>query len=664
MTWSANQQTSAQNGETDLLDTTPDSAFGKEDSAISLGRTFHDPAMNLYVTPIAVAGVSSNSYIDVVVNVGKFPTNQPPVIASLTSSANNISAGATVTFTVVATDSNNDALAYDWTFEDFAVSPNSAVVSHTFPNPGEYIARCVVSDMKGGLASKSMIITVGTPGTYRIGGIVRDTSFNPVQGIRMDNGLSSGAYRFAYTDSDGRYVIPGFGAGTYTLGGWKFGYHVEPFATSIPVNINNANDLNVNWTVTQLPTVWVSAVTNGVEGGTTSITLSRTGPFSNPNGGLPVIFTTPYGSLITVNTADDGTDFSQTNLIPNNVTVNAVTHTNTVGDIFNYNEVIFPALVTNLTLLFTNYVDATFEGPEVFYLDLAYESQRTFSYTTFSPSTGFQFQTLLSQFPQWGVNFPATDLYNNNPSYYSFSPNTTSSSVLIEPGYVIGAPSVDWPAVTIFDSLAPVLPVVTVAATGNVATESGTSAGELTFTVSQVLTNPLTIFYTVGGTASNGNDYVFLPGSFVIPAGVRIYRFPIFAINDFFVEGPESVDLTITPNANYTLVGGFDTASITIVDDDLPTVTVSAVTAIAVEGGAHGQLSFTRTGNPERSLTINYVVSGTAISGSDYVALSGSVTIPAGAVNVYLDINAFDDGLLEGDETVIIAISDTVFYNI
>lgn len=485
--WTGGQQTTAQKGESDVLDTTPNSLYGIEDSPISLGRTFHDPGLNLYVTPVGVTGVSSNSFIDVVVNIGDFPTNLPPVITSLTSSSNNIAPGDTVTFTMTATDPNNEALAYDWTFEDKTVSPNSSVVSHTFPLAGEYIVRCVVSDMKGGLASKSMIITVGTPGTYRIGGIVRDASFKPVQGIRMDNGLSSGSYRCAYTDSDGTYTIPGFTSGSYTIGGWKFGYHVEPFSTLLPITINNANDLNVNWTVTQLPTVWISGITNATEGGTVSVTLTRSAPYSTI---LPVIFNTPSSSLITVNTADEGVDFFQTNGV-------AVTHTNVGGDILSYQQVSFPGTVTNITLTFPATNDLAFEGPEVFYVDLAYESQRTFNLTTFNPGTGFQFSTLLFKFPQWGQNFPATDANNNNPSWYSFLP--TNTSVNIEPGYFIGKPSMAWPAATIQDASAPDLPTVSVAATGNIATESGISAGELTFTLSQVLTNALTVYYTVGG---------------------------------------------------------------------------------------------------------------------------------------------------------------------
>jgi hypothetical protein len=53
-----------------LLDTTPASSDGTEDSALALGRTFQDPLSNLTITPIAKGFNGSVSYIDVQVYFG------------------------------------------------------------------------------------------------------------------------------------------------------------------------------------------------------------------------------------------------------------------------------------------------------------------------------------------------------------------------------------------------------------------------------------------------------------------------------------------------------------------------------------------------------------------------------------------------------------------
>ena len=84
-------------------------------------------------------------------------------------------------------------------------------------------------------------------------------------------------------------------------------------------------------------------------------------------------------------------------------------------------------------------------------------------------------------------------------------------------------------------------------------------------------------------------------------------------------------------------------------------VKVVATTPEAVEGGAPGLFTFTRTGSTSAALTIAYTLSGTATPGDDYVAL-GTVTFPAGKSSVTKQVIAVDDGIDEGDETVIVSL--------
>ena len=64
----------------------------------------------------------------------------------------------------------------------------------------------------------------------------------------------------------------------------------------------------------------------------------------------------------------------------------------------------------------------------------------------------------------------------------------------------------------------------------------------------------------------------------------------------------------------------------------------------------------TRSGNTNLDLEVRYQVSGTASNGVDYSRLSGVVTIPAGARAAQIEIAPIDDLLVEGTESVIIAI--------
>lgn len=60
----------------------------------------------------------------------------------------------------------------------------------------------------------------------------------------------------------------------------------------------------------------------------------------------------------------------------------------------------------------------------------------------------------------------------------------------------------------------------------------------------------LTVYYTAGGTASNGVDYTTLPGLVTIPAGRRTAPIVIDPLNEGGVECPETVILTLQQQTN------------------------------------------------------------------------------------------------------------------
>jgi PKD repeat protein len=111
--------------------------------------------------PIAKGGTAPES-LDVVVNIGPFPNNNAPSL-DISSSATAVPAGTPVAFTATASDPEGDSLAYFWDFGDKTYGLNGASLSKSWNTVGEYVVNCVVSDMKGGTASRWMVITVGSP---------------------------------------------------------------------------------------------------------------------------------------------------------------------------------------------------------------------------------------------------------------------------------------------------------------------------------------------------------------------------------------------------------------------------------------------------------------------------------------------------------------------
>ena len=165
--------------------------------------------------------------------------------------------------------------------------------------------------------------------------------------------------------------------------------------------------------------------------------------------------------------------------------------------------------------------------------------------------------------------------------------------------------------------------------------------------------------YSVGGTATSGADYAALTGTVTIPAGQASATVTVTPVNDAGSEGDETVLLTLTANAAYS-VGTPAAATVTIADNDAPAVTVVATDATAGEAGPDaGTFTITRTGATTLPLAVQYGVGGTA-SSADYAALTGTVTIPAGQLSATVTVTPVDDGNIEADETVVLTLSGTL----
>lgn len=80
----------------------------------------------------------------------------------------------------------------------------------------------------------------------------------------------------------------------------------------------------------------------------------------------------------------------------------------------------------------------------------------------------------------------------------------------------------------------------------------------------------LTVSYALGGTATNGVDYVALPGSVTIPAGQRSSLVTIVPLDDCITNKPnEVVILKLLPDASY-LLGCPSSAAAIIIENFQP----------------------------------------------------------------------------------------------
>ncbi len=90
--------------------------------------------------------------------------------------------------------------------------------------------------------------------------------------------------------------------------------------------------------------------------------------------------------------------------------------------------------------------------------------------------------------------------------------------------------------------------------------------------------------------------------------------------------------------------------------DPTPSVSV-ANTTDASEPSTDGVFTVSLSTASATDTVVGYSVTGTAVAGTDYTALSGTVTIAANATSATISVPVIDDSLVEGDETVIVTLT-------
>jgi len=214
--------------------------------------------------------------------------------------------------------------------------------------------------------------------------------------------------------------------------------------------------------------------------------------------------------------------------------------------------------------------------------------------------------------------------------------------------------------------------LMSVTAFDALAAETGSNTGTFRLTRAGsaiLLAAPVTVSFTLTGTATNGIDYTNVPLTATFPGGVSSVDVVVTPLADAAVEGPETVVLTLTTVAPYEL-GSPDTATVTITDTATPLVSVTAFDSTASETPVGtppdmGTFRFTRTGSTASPLVVTFTVGGTAVA-ADYTGLpvTLTVTIPAGATTFDLSLTPVSDGLAESPETVEITVSDGASYDV
>ncbi|WP_211324793.1 Calx-beta domain-containing protein [Chitinophaga skermanii] len=166
---------------------------------------------------------------------------------------------------------------------------------------------------------------------------------------------------------------------------------------------------------------------------------------------------------------------------------------------------------------------------------------------------------------------------------------------------------------------------------------------------------PIVVTLTNNGSTASAADFAAgFPASITINAGASNGIRSISPVKDGLLEGTERLILTAT-TTGFTTVG---TINIDIIDEDIVGGIHMAATATTItEGDAATTVTVSlpsgvTAGKP---IVVNLAKSpASTTANTDHDPIPASVTIPAGATSATFDVKALEDGLLEGDETLII----------
>lgn len=700
-----------------LLDMTPGS-FGqgitdtRNDSALWVGRTFSDPDFNIHFTPVAKNNGTTPPSMDVQIHIGDAPGNNAPTL-SVAASVTSVAANANVTLTATATDPDSDTLAYAWVFGDGTYSlNNNAVQTKSWSTAGHYQVLCTASDMKGKRTTKAVLITVGSPSTFTVRGNVTGPDSQPLEGVYVANfapsnntsHTNSATFRGTWTDSDGNYILTGITAGSYSFTPNLYPLVFTPNGFTNPRSISG-NTTDVHFTSTSLPAVTISypdaVAAEGAVANPATIRLTREG---STTAALSVqIYNVNTGS------ATRNTDYS---LSP------APTAGTSPSGGSGTSQYIIPAGAAFLDITLTPVNDNIAEGVEVASLDFVNTAQGYIM--AGNPKAQIAIMDDESSLPVVRIvsvddsgheagtdtltmrverNVPTTNALTvnlgytgtatrnsdyNSPASVTIPAGSANTTFVITPinDFIVETTetiicTISTNAAYIRDPVAANqsttsqlndddMPTVSIVATDAAASETGPDRGLFTITRTGSLLSALTVDYGVNGRAVLGTDYRRLDGRSTIPVGQSSTTVEIMPFDDALDEGTQDVVLQLRTSQAYFINPTAQTATVTIADNDASQLYVEMNTGSGTEpasGSANGPVFQIHRPASGTALTVNYTISGTATSGSDFTALPGSIAFATGDTNKTITVSMLADTEFEDAESITLTLEPGTGYS-
>jgi hypothetical protein len=159
-------------------------------------------------------------------------------------------------------------------------------------------------------------------------------------------------------------------------------------------------------------------------------------------------------------------------------------------------------------------------------------------------------------------------------------------------------------------------------------------------------------------TASTGTDYTAINQVVQLPAGVAAKNLAVPLLPDSQAEGNETFRLDLQQPTG-SVLGTHRTATVTIVDDDDPTVFFANPTYKAAENAVSIPITVRRSGDLSGIVTVDYAASdGSAGMVYDYQGAQGSLSFGSGVSMLSFAVYPVDDTVHELTEDLFVTLAN------
>jgi hypothetical protein len=189
---------------------------------------------------------------------------------------------------------------------------------------------------------------------------------------------------------------------------------------------------------------------------------------------------------------------------------------------------------------------------------------------------------------------------------------------------------------------------------------SGTVNANFTVTLSPASGATTTVAYaTAGGSATAGTDFTTTSGTLTFPSGTTTLTISVPVRADAVVEGNETFSVNLSNPSNGTTIARAQGIGTIVNSSPLPSLSINNVTVTEQNGGTQNA-NFTVTLSPSstQTVTVAYAAAnGTAAAGSDFTAVSGTLTYTPGQTSKTVAVPILGGTVPEATETFVVNLS-------